>query len=165
MIAKTIQDGRTIVTARPRRRGAVAVELAITLGFVITPMLVGIWEIGCLLDAQQTLVQAAREGGRQASTGLMTNDQVKQVVLSYLSDAGVNTANVVVTVTNTGSGADAASAAQLDPLIVTAVLPFKNVDWTLTQKYVSDASTLTASCQWTSAKDVPYTVSATGPAN
>ena len=119
----------------------------------------GIWEIGCLLDAQQTLVEAVREGGRQASTGLMTNAQVQQVVLQYLSAAGVNTSNVVVTVTNTGSGADASQAAQLDPLVVSASLPFKNVDWSFTQKYVSDSSIVDlTSCQWYSMKDAPYAV-------
>jgi len=146
-----------------RRRGAVAVELALTLSLVIVPMLLGIWEIGCLLNAQQTLVEAIREGGRQASTGLMTDAQVQQVVLQYLSSAGVNTTNVAVTVTNTGSGADASQATQLDPLIVSASLPFKNVDWTFTQKYVSDSSVLNTSCVFYSMKDVPYTVPQTGP--
>jgi Flp pilus assembly protein TadG len=141
----------------------VAVELAMTLCFLILPMLVGIWEIGCLLDAQQTLVSAVREGGRQAATGTMTNAQVQQVVLQYLSNAGVNTTNVVVTVTNGGSGADASAAAQLDPLTVSATLPFRNVDWTFTQQFVSDSSTLSTSSQWYSAKDTPYTVPQTGP--
>jgi hypothetical protein len=62
MIVRTIRDRRGIAASRPRRRAAVAVELAVTLAFLIAPMLVGIWEIGCLLDAQQTLVEAVREG-------------------------------------------------------------------------------------------------------
>jgi len=146
------------------RRGAVAIELALTLSFVIVPMLLGIWEIGCLLNAQQTLVEAVREGGRQASTGLMTDAQVQQVVLQYLTVAGVNTSNVVVTVTNTGTGADASVAAQLDPLVISATLPFKNVDWTFTQKYVSDSSTLTTSCQFNSMNDIPYAAPPAAPA-
>jgi Flp pilus assembly protein TadG len=144
-------------------RGAVAVELALTLAFLLIPMLLGIWEIGCLLTAQQTLVEAVREGGRQASTGLMTDAQVQQVVLQYLSVAGVKTTNVVVTVTNTGTGVDASVAAQLDPLVVKATLPFKNVDWTFTQQYVSDSSTLTASCQFNSMNDQPYAAPPTAP--
>jgi Flp pilus assembly protein TadG len=144
-------------------RGAVAVELALTLCFLIIPMLLGIWEIGCLLTAQQTLVEAVREGGRQASTGLITDAQVQQVVIQYLSAAGVNTNNVVVTVTNTGSGADASQAQQLDPLVITATLPFKNVDWSFTQKYVSDNSIMSTYCTFYSMVDTPYTVSATAP--
>jgi Flp pilus assembly protein TadG len=157
MIVKTV-GGR-----RVNRRGAVALELALTLCFVLIPMLLGIWEIGCLLDAQQTLVEAVREGGRQAATGTVTDAQVQQVVLQYLSNANVNTANVVVTVVNTGSGADASMAAQLDPLVVSASLPFINVSWSMTSQFVPSNSILTTSCQWYSAKDVPYTVSSTAP--
>ncbi|WP_435011139.1 TadE/TadG family type IV pilus assembly protein [Tundrisphaera lichenicola] len=139
-----------------RRRGAVAVELALSMVLVILPMLFGIWEIGCLLDAQQTLTSAVREGGRQAASGAMTNAQVRQVVLQYLSNAGVSTTNVVVTVTNTGSGTDVSLATQLDPIIVSATLPFANVDWSSTGQFVPRTATLTASCQWYSAKDIPY---------
>jgi Flp pilus assembly protein TadG len=162
MIAKTIRDsGLGSTSLRPRkRRGAVAVELALTFSLVIVPMLLGIWEIGCLLDAQSSLVEAVREGGRQAATGQMTNAQIQQVVLQYMTEAYPNSPNItngmVVTVVNTGSGADASQALQLDPLTVTATLPFRNVDWSFTQKYVSDSSTLTTSCQWLSAKDTAY---------
>ena len=155
-----------MIARKPRghdRRGSAAVELTFSLAFVIIPMLLGIWEIGCLLTAQQTLVEAVRVGGRQASTGLMTDAQIRQVVLSYLTTAGVNTSNVVVTVTNTGSGADASLATQLDPLVVTATLPFKNVDWTFTQQYVKDTQNLTTSCTFYSMVDTPYTVSTTAP--
>ena len=164
MIARTDRSRRAVPPPRPRRRGAVAVELALTLCFVIVPMLLGIWEIGCLLDAQQTLVSAVREGGRQAATGTMTNAQVQQVVLQYLSNAGVNTTNVVVTVTDLARSVDVSDAQQLDPLVVSATLPFKNVDWTFTQQFTSDSSTLTSTCQWYSAKDVPYQVPQTAPA-
>ena len=140
----------------PRRRGAVAVELALTMSFLLLPMMIGVWEIGCLLDAQQTLVEAVREGGRQAATGKMTNVQVQHVVLSYLNNAGVNTTGAVVTVVNLGSGADASEATQLDPLVISVSLPFGNVDWSATGQFVSDSSVMSASCQWYSAKDTTY---------
>lgn len=145
------------------RRGAVAVELALTMTFVLMPMLMGVWEIGCLLDAQQTLVEAVREGGRQAATGKMTNAQVQQVVLLYMTNAGVNTTGAVVTVVNTGSGADASQATQLDPLVVSATLPFVNVDWSMTGQFVSDKTVMSASCQWYSAKDTPYAAPPAAP--
>jgi Flp pilus assembly protein TadG len=171
MVDGRMVDGRWIGISRStidhgsarRRRGAVALELTLSLAFVLIPMLLGIWEIGCLLTAQQTLVEAVREGGRQASTGLMTNAQVQQVVINYLSVAGVTTTNVVVTVTNTGSGTDASTATQLDPLVIKATLPFKNVDWTFTQHYVTDSQVLTTSCTFFSMVDTPYTVSTTAP--
>jgi len=145
------------------RRGAVALELALSLSFVIMPMLLGIWEIGCLLDAQQNLCGAVREGGRQAATGQLTNAQVQQVVLQYLAAAGVKTAGVTVTVTNTGSGVDASVAAQLDPLVVTAKLPFANVDWSATNRFVSASTVLTSTTTWYSAKDVPYAAPPAAP--
>ena len=165
MMAPTIMTCRASATSgrRTPRRGAVAIELALTLSLVIVPMLLGIWEIGCLLDAQQTLVEAVREGGRQAATGNMTNAQVQQVVITYLTNAGVNTTGVTVSVVNSGSGADCSLATQLDPLTVSARLPFKNVDWSTTQMYVSDSNVLSTSCLWYSTKDVPYTVPQTAP--
>ena len=147
-----------------RRRGAVAVEMALTLTFLILPMLLGIWEIGCMCDARSTLVKAVREGGRQAATGQMTNSQVQQVVLLHLQNSGISTTGVVVTVTNLGSGTDVSMATQNDPIQVSATLPFRNVDWSLTQYYSSDATgTLRDTSLWYSAKDVPYTVPQTGP--
>jgi Flp pilus assembly protein TadG len=146
-----------------RRRGAVAVELALSFSLVIVPMLLGIFEIGCLLDASQTLVAAAREGGRQAATGLVTNAQVQQVVLQYLSATGVKTTGATVTVVNTTSGADASVAATNDALVITVTMPFKNVDWSFTQKFVSDSTSFSTSCTWYSNNDADYTVSNTAP--
>ncbi len=126
-------------------------------------MMLGIFEIGCLLDASQTVVAATREGGRQAATGLLTNAQVQQVVLTYLQATGVNTNGVTVTVVNTGSGNDASLALTNDPIVVTVTLPFKNVDWSFTQKFVSDSSSFTTSLTWYSNNDAPLTVTPTAP--
>ncbi len=164
MITTTAPPG---TPGRPRRRrrrgGAVAVELTFSIVFVVLPMLCGIWEIGCLLDAQQTLAEAVREGGRQAASGQMTNTQVLMVVLQYLTNAGVSTSGVTVTIVNSGSGADASQATILDPLTVSATLPFANVDWSTTQQFVSDKSVLSASSLWYSAKDAPYAAPPTAP--
>jgi Flp pilus assembly protein TadG len=149
---------------RPRRhQGAVAVELALSMSLVIIPMLLGIFEIGCLLDANQTLVAAAREGGRQAATGTLTNAQVQQSVITYLQATGVNTTGVTVSVVNTGSGNDASQALANDPLVITVTLPFKNVDWSFTQKFVSDSSSFSTSCTWYSNNDTAYTVNTNAP--
>src|SRR5262249_35393996 len=107
--------------AARRRRAAAAVELAILLPTVLVPLLLGIWEMGRIVEAQQILDNAAREGARQATTGKKTNSQVTQVVLQYLTNAGLattdatNTVNVTVTVNDlTNPGTDAAAANQLD---------------------------------------------------
>ncbi len=146
-----------------RRRGAVAVELALAMTLVLLPMLLGIFEISSLLDASQTLVGAAREGGRLAATGLYTNSQVQQIVTTYLQATGVNTTGITVTVVNTGSGADASVALTNDPIVVTVSLPYKNVDWSFTQQFVSDSSRFSTSCTWYSNNDTAYAVSPTAP--
>jgi Flp pilus assembly protein TadG len=158
-----IRSGIARTRRSTRRRAAVAVELALSFSLVVVPMLLGIFEIGCLLDASQTLVAAAREGGRQAASGLFTNAQVQQIVTQYLTSTGVNTNGIVITIVNTGSGADASDALSNDPLVITVTLPFKNVDWSFTQQFVSDSSTFSTSCTWYSNKDAPYTVSSTAP--
>lgn len=160
MIRRARQQRRATAS---RRGGAVALELALSLSFLVVPMMLGIWEIGCLLDAQQTLIQAVREGGRQAATGQMTNAQVQQVVTVYLGNSGVATANVAVTVTNLGSGADASQAAQLDPITVAASLPYANVSWSSTSQFVPSSTILRSSCMWYSARDVPYAAPPAAP--
>jgi Flp pilus assembly protein TadG len=150
-------------TRKGRARGAVAVELALSFSLILIPMLLGIFEVGCLLDASQTLVGAAREGGRQAATGLLTDAQVQQVVTTYLNATGVKTTGIVVTVVNTTSGLDASVANSNDALVVTVSLPFKNVDWSFTQQFVSDSSSFSTSSTWYSNNDGAYTVSTTAP--
>src|SRR5262249_8726464 len=83
-----------------RRRGAAAVELALVLPLIII-LLTGIWEVGRMVEVQQILSNAAREGARQASTGQITNADVEQVVVQYLNVAGIPTANINTT-GNTG---------------------------------------------------------------
>ncbi len=67
------------------RYGAASVELALVLTFVLVPILLGIWEVGRMVEVQQNLYNAVREGGRQASTGQKTIAQVQQTVVNYLS--------------------------------------------------------------------------------
>ena len=126
-------------------------------------MLLGIFELSSLLDASQTVVSACREGGRQAASGLFTNAQVQQTVLSSLSNSGISSTGVTVTVVNGGSGSDASTALSNDPLTVTVTVPYKNVDWSFTQYFIKDTSTFTTSCTWYSNNDAAYTVSSSAP--
>src|SRR5262249_41698284 len=84
-----------------RRGGAAAVELAIILPTVLVPTLFGIWEVGRLVQIQQIVANAAREGGRQASTGKYTETDVRDDIKTYLSNAGLDTTGVQITVTAT----------------------------------------------------------------
>jgi Flp pilus assembly protein TadG len=143
----------------PGRRGAAAVELAVVLPLLVL-VLLGIWEVGRLVEAQQLLSNAAREGGRQASTGKKTTPEVQQDVLNYLTRAGVNTTGATVTVTNLtdSTRSDPTAAQQMDQLQVTVTLPFDNVRWALVN-HVVRGSTLTGSATWYSVKDLPVNVS------
>jgi Flp pilus assembly protein TadG len=152
------------ILARGRRRAAAAVELAILLPVVLLPLMIGIWELGRIVEVQQVLDNAVREGARQAASGRKTNAQVAQCVLQYISDAGLNDANANVTVTNLTSGLDAASANQLDHLHVSISLPYTDVRWTLVSKFAGPSTNLNASADWYSIRDLPLTISQTIPA-
>src|SRR5262245_43268803 len=155
---------RSFPGTRARARGGVAaVEFALVLPLIMS-LLLGVWEVGRLIQVNQILSNAAREGGRQASTGLMTNAQVQDAVLQYLDRAGLPTAHAAVTVTNlTNSSLDAASATQLDKLQVTVTLPAADVKW-IALSLVTNANTnLNAASVWYSLRDHSYPSTITQP--
>ena len=112
------------------RRAVAAVEFAAVLPAIMI-LLVGIIEVGRLIEFQQVLSNAPREGGRQAATGQMTNAQVKQVVIDYVAAAGFTTTGMTVTVTDLTSGGDVSQANYLDRLQVSSTFPYSNVSWSL----------------------------------
>ena len=121
-------------------------------------LLLGIWEVGRLIDVQQVLNNAVREGGRQASSGQVTANQVEASVINYLTLAGLNTNGAQVTVTNLTSGLDPTQANQLDEFQIVLTLPFNNVRWVLVPQ-VTNVTTLNATSYWYSFNDQPVTVS------
>ena len=61
---------------RPRpdcRRGVAAVETAVVLTFVLVPLMIGIWEMGRLVQVQQIVANSAREGARLAAQAKTIN--------------------------------------------------------------------------------------------
>src|SRR5262245_51450286 len=153
----------TVRTRRASRRGTAAVEFGITAPLLVT-LLLGIWEVGRLVQVQQLTNNAAREAGRQASTGKRTADEVKQAALNYLTRAGINTAGATVTLTNIteATRADPTAANQMDRFRITLNLPFDNVRWVLLDQ-VTGVRTLSASADWFSMKDRPLVVGTTVP--
>jgi Flp pilus assembly protein TadG len=146
------------------RRGAAVVELAFVLPLLIT-LLLGVWEVGRLVQVQRLLESAANEGGRQSATGMSTEGQVRQVVMNYLRTAGLPIGNATVTVRNLLTpGTDPTEAAQMDPLQVTVTMPFRDVRWSAATLVTSSASQLTSRVTWRSAKARPYPTSITPPA-
>ena len=92
-----------------RRSGTAAVEFAAVLTFVLVPMMIGLWEMGRVVQVQQIVSNGAREGARLAAqantinssgspTQILasvappnsTNDpNVKAAVMQYLAGAGL----------------------------------------------------------------------------
>ena len=54
-------------------------------------MLIGLWEVGRVIEVQQVLLNASREAARQAATGQYTNAQVQQIALNYLKFGLIDT--------------------------------------------------------------------------
>jgi len=146
------------------RPGVATVELALVLPLIVT-MLLALWELGRMIEIEQTLANAAREGARQASTGQVSNGEVEARVLDYLRHAGLPTTHAVATVMNvSASGVDAREATQMDELQVTVSIPFEDVQW-IAANLVADSSTLlTAKASWRSLKDRSYPTTVTSPA-
>jgi Flp pilus assembly protein TadG len=150
---------------RPRRHGTAAVECAVVLTLLV-PMLLAVWEVGRLVQVQELLVNAAREGGRQAATGYMTTAQVQQVVVNYLTQNKITCATSNVTVTNLTSSArnDPTTANQLDQYQITVSIPFNTVQWVLINQ-ITPPTNITASAIWYSTADLPISVNSNIPLN
>ena len=75
------------------REGVAAVEAAFVLPIVVTLML-GIWEVGRMIEVTQLVTNAAREGARVAAGGningtSVTVSTVQQAVKDYMTSAGL----------------------------------------------------------------------------
>jgi Flp pilus assembly protein TadG len=145
------------------RRGTAAVEMAFVAPLLLI-LLLGTWEMGRYIEIQQIVCDAAREGGREACSGKLTNSQVVTNVVNYMKIAGLPTTNVVVTVNDlTNPGLDASNAVALDQLKVTVSIPFKDVRWTPLKLVTTDTSNVTAYTIWYSSVPVSYPDNVTSP--
>jgi Flp pilus assembly protein TadG len=149
----------------PIRRGAALVETAVVISILLLPMVVGVLEVGRLIEVQQIMNNAVREGARQGSAGQMSDTQCKSVVRLYLYNEGLPIANAVVTVTNLGFPGNPApvdnnpqNATDLDQIQVTVTLPFADVRWLNLGLVTSSTTVMTATANWSSCKDRAYPV-------
>jgi Flp pilus assembly protein TadG len=145
-----------------RRRGLALVEFALLLPVLMT-LLVGAWEAGRLIEINQILSNATREGARQASAGQATSSQVQQTVLNYMKNAGLPTTNAVVTVSDLTNSGDPSNATQLDHLQVSVSIPFKDVRWSTLTLVTSPTTQVSAQSVWLSVKDQNYPTVTTSP--
>lgn len=141
-----------------KKRGVAALEFALILPILIV-LIFGIWEVGRIVGVVQVMSNACREAGRQASTGIMTADQIKQVAINYLAENDIVTtaANITVGNSTTPTNTDFRSATQLDNLAVSVSVPIENVRW-LSSGFFNFTGNLTTTGQWKSMNDIPLEV-------
>jgi Flp pilus assembly protein TadG len=124
---------------------------------VILILLLGLWEVGRMIEVEAILYDAAAVGGRTASIGLNTAAQVQTAVTNYLTIAGVPTANATVTVNDlTNPGTDPSSATALDQIQLVVSIPFSAVRWTTTSMFLPGTAQLRATVTWYSANPYSY---------
>jgi Flp pilus assembly protein TadG len=151
------------IQSRVERNGAAAVELAVLMPPILI-LLMGIWEVGRMVEIQQILANAAREGARQAATGQLTNAQVQTVVQNYLTVAGVPTTHLNMTgsggpqmVTDlTNPSYDVSAATYLDQIQVVVQIPFSDVRWSVLSLITTSSTTLTSTVTFYSMVDKGY---------
>ena len=150
-------------TSRRGRRGIATVEFAVVFPVIVT-VLLGIWEVGRMVDVEGILYNAASVGGRTASTGLNTAAQVQTAVTNYLTLAGISTANVTVTVSDlTNPGTDPTLATALDQIQLSVSIPFSDVRWSATSMFLPGTTQLSATVKWYSANPYSYPTNITVP--
>jgi Flp pilus assembly protein TadG len=158
------------------RRAVAAVEMAIVFPLLVI-FLFGILEVGRLIEMNQIIYNAAREGGRQCCDDTKTYSDVKTVVTNYLNDAGITNLTglqvQVVNLTTNDSGAgthgsgiadyDPSAASPLDKIQVTVSLPFQNIRWLAFNMVTNDSTTLNGQAVWRSTKDFTYPTTYSAP--
>ncbi len=164
-----------VVRRRRPVRGMVAVEVAFILPVLITLML-GLWEVGRMIEVNQNLSAAVREGGRIAAGGSVggtsvTVAMVQSQVRDYMTAAGIPSAAVngcTVTVANLSSNSwtDPGDAIPLDKFSVSVTIPagaaFQSLRWGL-MSTITGMTSITVTSIWYSANDSKLTVSSTLP--
>jgi Flp pilus assembly protein TadG len=165
-------------SARTPRHGVAALELASVLPVVLI-LLFGLWDVGRMVEVQQLVNNAAREGARLAAIGSMLDPttgterdiyatDVQQTVTNYLARNGINTTGITVQFANLDNpGArDPYLAQHLEHLRVSVQLPSGNVRLLLTNAFTNNSPVvLNATADWLSLKDSNVTVPTTLPTN
>src|SRR5262249_14968421 len=109
------------------RRAVAAVEFAIVAP-VLFGLLLGVWEVGRLVQAEQILGTAAREGARVAAQGLTINAHFtsQQTPVSSTNPADITVERAVK---------DSLKQAGIDPTHAVVTFTYVSGDTTLTQPY------------------------------
>jgi Flp pilus assembly protein TadG len=73
------------------RSGTAAVEMAVVMNFVMLPLLIGVWEMGRVVQCQQIVAQSAREGARLAAQGKTIKETGQPIQIQTAIDPATNT--------------------------------------------------------------------------
>jgi Flp pilus assembly protein TadG len=160
------------------RRGVAAVEMAFLMP-VLLGMIVGIWEMGQFIQAQQIMNNAAREGARFAAQAIIINasgtytdiytsgayPSVTSAVSDYIQASGISniTGLQVSFAFTTGNTAltDPYQGSQSQQFQVTISMPYSNVNWS--PLGLVNPTTIGASCTWQLMVETPINVNTTLP--
>jgi hypothetical protein len=164
---------------REPRRGIAAVEFAF-LAPVLLALLLGLWQVGHVIQVMQLMDNAAREGARLASQAEIINQvgaytlvhansglpNVQDTVREYLVSSGAissaQAADVQVTfqfLDGDLTRTDPYQGLQGQRFQVTVTLPAQDVNWTP----IPVGGNLVAQTVWVILVDTPFTVNTTVP--
>ncbi len=153
------------------RRGALVVEAAVVLPLLIIVML-GVWEVGRMIQVKQMLVNSAREGARLAAGGYTVNSapvtqtMVTQACKDYLRGVGLppaayNNAQVTLTCMASPTWVDPYRAEPLDRFRLRVRIPsgaaFESTRWSFLPK-LTGINELDATVDWVSLNNVEITI-------
>jgi hypothetical protein len=158
------------------RRGALVVETAVILPLLMVVML-GVWEVGRIIQVKQMMVNSAREGARLAAGGYTVNSapvtqaMVTQACKDYLRGAGLpaaayNGAEVTLTCMASPSWVDPYNAEPLDRFRLRVRIPpgaaFESTLWSFLPK-LTGINELDATVDWVSLNNVEITIDSNLP--
>ena len=130
-------------SSRKYRRGTAVAEFAVVAPVFIL-LVFGMIEFGRAVMVQQVLVNASREGARQAVLDGTSVAEVDSRIQLYLDSANINGADITYSVNGTTVGDPTAAAGFGDAVTVTISVPFDNVSYLPVPQYIGGTN-LTAS--------------------
>jgi Flp pilus assembly protein TadG len=113
------------------RRGAAAVEFAV-IAPLLFMLIFGMIEIGRAIMVAQIVVNASREGCRQATLSSKDVADVTTWTVQYLNSAGISTTAIASTTLYDEDGAEITSLANVDagdPVRMTVTVNFAQLTW------------------------------------
>ena len=144
-------------------------EAAFCLPLLVV-LMIGMWEVGRMIQVSQILANAAREGARYAAAGSMngtpiTVAMVQQTVSDYLTGSGlpaaaVSGAQVKLTNLSSHTWTNPCDAQPMDQFSITVTIPsgaaFNSLQWCVLK--VTGVNQLSANVNWVSLTDLQVNV-------